>query len=93
MRLCFLLQKHFAGELEFYECESRMRHKAGHWVWVMDRGKLATREADGLSFRIELESPIPHSTPLQMTTDLTRSLEVRVTADPGQWFWIHKRWK
>ena len=44
-------------------------------------------------FRIELESPIPHSTPLQMTTDLTRSLEVRVTADPGQWFWIHKRWK
>jgi KDO2-lipid IV(A) lauroyltransferase len=53
----------------------------------------ATREADGLSFRIELESPIPHSTPLQMTTDLTRSLEVRVTADPGQWFWIHKRWK
>ncbi len=35
-----LLAKHFAGESNFYECEVRMRHKDGHWVWVLDRGKI-----------------------------------------------------
>ena len=42
-----LLQKHFSGELPYYECEVRMRHKNGHWVWVLDRGKVAVRTEDG----------------------------------------------
>lgn len=35
-----LLQKHFTGESPAYEMEARMRHKDGHWVWVLDRGKV-----------------------------------------------------
>lgn len=42
-----LLQRHFSGELEYYECDLRVRHKAGHWVWVQDRGCVATRTPDG----------------------------------------------
>ena len=42
-----LLERHFAGELDYYECESRMRHKDGRWVWVLDRGKVASRTAEG----------------------------------------------
>lgn len=42
-----LLEQHFAGELEFYDCMARMRHKAGHWVWVHDRGRVVSRTADG----------------------------------------------
>lgn len=42
-----LLQKHFNHELPYYECEARMRHKNGEWVWVLDRGKVATWTADG----------------------------------------------
>lgn len=42
-----LLSRHFAGDLPFYEIETRMRHKAGHWVWVLDRGKVATWTEDG----------------------------------------------
>ena len=42
------LEKHFAGEAEHYECESRMLHKDGHWIWVLDRGKLVSRTHDGL---------------------------------------------
>ena len=42
------LEKHFAGETEHYECESRMLHKDGHWIWVLDRGKLVSRTHDGL---------------------------------------------
>ena len=42
-----LFQKHFNGELDYYECECRMRHKDGHWVWVLDRGKVVSWTADG----------------------------------------------
>jgi PAS domain S-box-containing protein len=35
-----LLQKHFSGETDLYDCECRMRHKNGHWVWVHDRGRV-----------------------------------------------------
>ncbi len=41
-----LLEKHFAGKLPFYECEVRMRHKQGHWVWVHDRGRVTRWGAD-----------------------------------------------
>ncbi len=42
-----LLKKHFSGENSYYECEVRMRHKAGHWIWIQDRGRVATWLADG----------------------------------------------
>jgi PAS domain S-box-containing protein len=42
-----LLEKHFSGELKYYEFESRMRHKNGDWIWVLDRGKVISRTADG----------------------------------------------
>ena len=42
-----LLQKHFSGETDYYECEVRMKHKEGHWVWVLDRGKVSSRNDDG----------------------------------------------
>lgn len=42
-----LLQKHFSGEIPYYECEVRMLHKLGHWVWVLDRGRVATWTQDG----------------------------------------------
>lgn len=32
------LESHFRGEQDSYECECRMKHKDGHWVWVLDRG-------------------------------------------------------
>jgi PAS domain S-box-containing protein len=41
------LQAHFDGLAEFYDVEARMKHKEGHWVWVLDRGKVATWTPDG----------------------------------------------
>ena len=41
------LEKHFRGETEYYEIECRMKHKHGHWVWVLDRGKVISWTDDG----------------------------------------------
>lgn len=42
-----LLTQHFRGELDYYECEARMKHKNGSWVWVLDRGRVVSWQADG----------------------------------------------
>jgi diguanylate cyclase (GGDEF)-like protein/PAS domain S-box-containing protein len=46
-RSSVLLQRHFAGETVAYECEARMRHRDGHWVWVLDSGMVLTRTVEG----------------------------------------------
>jgi PAS domain S-box-containing protein len=42
-----LLEKHFKGEIDYYEFESRMKHKNGEWIWVLDRGKVAKWDEEG----------------------------------------------
>jgi glucose-1-phosphate adenylyltransferase len=39
---------YFSDESGYYECEARVLHKDGHWVWVLDRGKVVSRTPDGL---------------------------------------------
>lgn len=51
------------------------------------------RQADGLGFEIIVEDPIPRGTPEEMTQALNDSLEALVRRYPGQWFWVHRRWK
>lgn len=41
------LELHFSGQVPYYECRSRMKHKDGKWVWVLDRGKVFTWTPDG----------------------------------------------
>ncbi|BFI96591.1 MAG: hypothetical protein RSP_21010 [Rhodanobacter sp.] len=41
------IEEHLAGRQESYACEIRMRHKMGHWVWVLDSGRVAERSTDG----------------------------------------------
>jgi KDO2-lipid IV(A) lauroyltransferase len=53
----------------------------------------AVRKADGLSFDIIVEPPIPTGTPEAMTQALNDSLEALVRQHIDQWFWIHRRWK
>jgi len=42
-----LLEKHFSGELDYYDCETRMKHKNGNWVWILDSGKVTKWSDDG----------------------------------------------
>ncbi len=42
-----LLEEHFSGKTNFYQCEVRMRHKNGNWVWILDVGKVISWTEDG----------------------------------------------
>ena len=51
------------------------------------------RAADGLTMQVTLEAPIPHTTAAEMTQALNDSLAAQVRAHPGQYFWLHRRWR
>lgn len=45
-------EDHFSGRGKHYECELRLRHREGHWVWVLVRGRVALRDAAGQPLRV-----------------------------------------
>ncbi len=47
-----LLRKHFSAECDYYECECRMKHKDGRWIWVISRGKVLSRTGEGKPLRM-----------------------------------------
>jgi len=51
------------------------------------------RLPNGVDFKVEIEPSIPPASAKEMTQALNDSLEAMVRAHPGQWFWIHRRWK
>ncbi|PBB68683.1 GGDEF domain-containing protein [Mesorhizobium sp. WSM4312] len=45
-------ERHIAGQTDAIETELRLKHKLGHWVWVLDRGGIVERNADGKPLRL-----------------------------------------
>ena len=41
------MEAHFRGNQAYYEHEVRLRHKDGHWVWTLSRGKVVSRTPEG----------------------------------------------
>jgi len=61
-----LILKHFAGDLYHFQAEVRMKHKDGHWVWILNQGRVVERS--------------PDRTPLRMvgtTQDITERVKIR----------------
>lgn len=55
---------------------------------------------DGANFRITVPPPIPvpldlnrQEAAIEMTRQATEQLEALIRKNPGQWLWIHNRWK
>ena len=44
--------RHITGLTDFIETEIRLRHKDGHWVWVLDRGGVVERDGAGKPVRL-----------------------------------------
>lgn len=47
-----LLREHFEKRSPMYECEIRIRHKDGRWIWILDRGKVVEWDAEGRPIRM-----------------------------------------
>ncbi len=45
------LLPHLSGDTDSYRCEHRLRHRDGHWIWVLDAGQVVERDADGRALR------------------------------------------
>ncbi len=57
-------ERHLAGLTDHIETELRLRHRDGHWIWVLDRGGVVERDADGKPLRM-----------IGVQTDITRQKE------------------
>ena len=68
------IQAHFEGKTESYEVEHRLRCKDGRYKWVLSRGKVVSRDADGNALRMA-----------GTTTDITqiRAPEARNSGAPA----------
>ena len=71
-----LIHEHFAGKTEYYDFQSRMRHKDGHWVWVHDRGKVFEWDKDGNPLRM-CGSHIEITDQKELELNLKRALNER----------------
>ncbi len=50
---CYLeLERHFKGKAPLYHCEHRIRCKDGSYKWILARGRVVARDADGQPVRI-----------------------------------------
>ncbi len=46
------LGAHVRGDTPFFESEHRLRHKHGHWVWILARGRVVERDETGMPVRM-----------------------------------------
>ena len=46
------LEVHLQGRTESFEATYRMRHREGHWVWILDRARVVERDANGTPLRM-----------------------------------------
>lgn len=47
-----VLSRVFSRETTAYECDARIRHRNGEWVWVLDRGLVVEWDSDGNPLRM-----------------------------------------
>lgn len=62
--------RHLAGHCDSIETELRLKHKNGSWVWVLDRGAVIERDADGTPLRV-----------MGVQTDITRQKQAEQDAN------------
>ena len=82
------LRQHFTDHSPYYQCEFRMRHRNGQWIWMLDRGKVVARDIRGhprrmvgtqtdITTRKTLEEKLRHNEQL--------SLQLNRLAQIGAW--------
>ncbi|WP_305805222.1 EAL domain-containing protein [Stenotrophomonas sp. YIM B06876] len=84
------IQAHLEGESESYSCQFRIRQDDGSWRWVLDRGRIVARNADGRPLRMigthtDIEQQKSLETRLREQQLLLR--HAQCVAEMGSWSW------
>ncbi len=66
-----MLEEHLEGRTAKYEGEYRMQKKSGEWQWIMGRGQVVSRSADGKPLRM-LGTFIDLTERKQIESEMTR---------------------
>jgi KDO2-lipid IV(A) lauroyltransferase len=53
----------------------------------------AARRADGTGFDADFETPVAEGSGAARMTEVNARIAGRIRACPGQWFWLHNRWR
>lgn len=72
------LEKHFSGQTELYENTHRVRCKDGNYKWILDRGRVFSRDASGKPLRV-----IGTHTDVTEAHEQKRQLSVLAEQAPG----------
>ena len=84
------LQRHFDGHEPMYHCEYRLRHKNGSWVWILARGKVTERDAQGAPVRIvgtHMDVTERNATEEALRRSEERLALVMRASNDGAWDW------
>ena len=87
-----LIQRHIKGELPFYSCEVRLKHKNGKYRWIEDKGKILFWTEDGkplLMFGIHADITKLKETEQQLK-DKNKFIDMILNTIPVRVFWKDK---
>jgi len=83
-------QAHLEGRTSEYRSEHRMRHHDGHWIWVLDSGRIVQRDARGVAVRaagVHLDITARHSADASLREQGEALRAVSEMGRIGGWFY------
>lgn len=85
-----------APVLEFFDKPAHTPLSSAEWALKYNALLIpifGIRNADGFSFTVHVDAPIPEGEPAEMMQTYNDAVEAIVMKHPDQWFWVHRRWK
>ncbi|NEL81200.1 MAG: PAS domain-containing protein, partial [Xanthomonas perforans] len=83
-------QAHLDGRTDTYTAEFRLRQHDGQWRWILDRGRVVSRTADGRPLRmVGTHTDVHHHKLLeqQLREQQAQLEEAQRIASMGSWSW------
>jgi len=89
-RVSQAVREHLEGDSDGYSAEFRLRQRDGQWRWILDRGRVVSRGADGRALRmVGTHTDIHHHKLLeqQLREQQAQLEEAQRVASMGSWRW------
>ncbi|MDX1352144.1 MAG: sensor domain-containing diguanylate cyclase [Thiomicrorhabdus sp.] len=78
------IKQHMAGKTKFYRNVHRMKHKNGHWVYILDRGKVVDRDEQGNPLRFSgTNTDITHLKKIEQSLERSNKKLKQLTVTDG----------